>query len=424
MRRLAEPTGDPFLLELGPPPPLVEPPIRQEQLTKEEETDLQWKTLAPGHFESVLTAAELKRRPKLEIDATPELKRCDSEGAPRFVVLVLGEGELDDSTEGVFADAAEAVADALRELGVSRVSVVYCADARLCKAPRDAPFFTVVLGAHHLARYRFDDHGVSRTLCETQGWPAPESSVLYNFETVNEQTLLQDIFPRWALKKHLWDYSSASVLKLARSKIDARHVPLGWSDSLERYASDSDQRDLGVVFVGRMNGRRRQVLDELRKRGVPVYHANADALLFGDGLRAVLRRARIVLSLAYFGDADEWKATRYLPSIAAGAVVVAEAGGARLEREAWREAVVFVEDVEAMVDVVKFYASNETARAERARRAAAVLKARRFAAALRGPVEDLVLGSCRFWRAADVGDAEAWRWRVAAAPSSASGGEL
>ena len=119
-----------------------------------------------------------------------------------------------------------------------------------------------------------------------------------------------------------------------------------------------------------------------------------------------------MLSLAYFGDADEWKATRYLPSIAAGAVVVAEAGGARLEREAWREAVVFVEGVEAMVDAVKFYLRNETARAARARRAAAVLKGARFAAALRGPVEDLVLGSCRFWRAADVGDAEAWRWRV------------
>ena len=420
MRRLAEPTGDPFLLELGPPPPLVEPPVRQKQLPdKEEETDLQWKTLAPGHFESVLTAAELQRRPKLDIDATPELPRCDSEGAPRFVVLVLGEGELDDSTEGVFANAAEAVADALRELGVSRVSVVYCADARLCKAPRDAPFFTVVLGAHHLARYRFDDHGVSKTLCEMQGWPAPDSSVLYNFETQTDQTLLQEIFPRWALKKHLWDYSSASVLRLARLKIQARHVPLGWSTSLERYAPPDDgERDLGVAFVGRMNVRRKQVLVELRKRGVAVYHANADALLFGDGLRDVLRRARIVLSLAYFGDADEWKATRYLPSIAAGAVVVAEAGGAPLEREAWRGAVVFVEGVEAMVDVVKFYAANETARAERARRAAAVLKARRFAAALRGPVEDLVLGSCRFWRAADVGDAEAWRWRVAASSSS------
>ena len=167
------------------------------------------------------------------------------------------------------------------------------------------------------------------------------------------------------------------MLRLARLKIDARHVPLGWSDSLERYAPPDDvDRDLGVVFVGRMNGRRKQVLVALRKRGVPVYHANADALLFGDGLRDVLRRARIVLSLAYFGDADEWKATRYLPSIAAGAVVVAEAGGARLEREAWREAVVFVEGVDAMVDVVKFYLRNETARAERARRAAAVLKAR------------------------------------------------
>ena len=78
----------------------------------------------------------------------------------------------------------------------------------------------MVLGAHHLARYRFDDHGVSKTLCEMQGWPAPDSSVLYNFETVNEQTLLKDIFPRWALKKHLWDYSSASVLRLARLKIE------------------------------------------------------------------------------------------------------------------------------------------------------------------------------------------------------------
>ena len=84
----------------------------------------------------------------------------------------------------------------------------------------------------------------------------------------------------------------------------------------------------------------------------------------------------------------------------------------------------FVEGVEAMVDVVKFYLNNATARAARARRAADVLRGRRFAAALRGPVEDLVLGSCRFWRAADVGDAEAWRWRVAAASSSASGGEL
>ena len=154
---------------------------------------------------------------------------------------------------------------------------------------------------------------------------------------------------------------------------------------------------------------------ELRKRGVPVYHANADALLFGDGLRDVLRRARVVLSLAYFGDADEWKATRYLPSIAAGAVVVAEAGGALSGAGGLARGRGVCGGRRGHGDVVKFYLNNATARAARAGRAAAVLKARRFAAALRGPVEDLVLGSCRFWRAADVGDAEAWRWRVASA---------
>ena len=142
---------------------------------------------------------------------------------------------------------AHSAARRLRELG----ALGFCRvlrDARLCKAPRDAPFFTVVLGAHHLARYRFDDHGVSKTLCETQGWPAPDSSVLYNFETQTDQTLLQEIFPRWALKKHLWDYSSASVLKLARLKIDARHVPLGWSD-FRAAPPDDGERDLGVAFV-------------------------------------------------------------------------------------------------------------------------------------------------------------------------------
>ena len=53
----------------------------------------------------------------------------------------------------------------------------------------------MVLGAHHLARYRFDDHGVSKTLCEMQGWPAPDSSVLYNFETVRRADTFQGHLP-------------------------------------------------------------------------------------------------------------------------------------------------------------------------------------------------------------------------------------
>ena len=424
LRRLAladATPSEPALLELGPPPPVVVPIVPTLLPQTEEPTDLQWTTLAPGHFESVLSAADLKTRPKLNIDAAPSLKRCDSDGAPRFVVLVLGEGELDDSTRGVFADAAQSVSDALIELGASSAPVVYCADARLCTAPHEAPFFTVFLGAHHLARYHVDDRGTNRMLWEVQGWPAPETSALYNFERVHDQQLLEAIFPRWSRKGHLWDYSAASVLKLAQLSIKARHVPLGSTASLFAKYEGHVERDLDIVFVGRLNERRSRMLQTLRKHGVPVFHANRDALLFGIDLRETLGRAKVVLSLNYFGDADEWKATRYLPAIAAGAVVVAEAGGAVVEREAWREAVTFVDDVEALAATLQYYARNATARVERTRRAAEVLKERRFAAALRGPVNDLVLGSCRFWRAEDVGDAGAWRWSVG---SSASGGEL
>ena len=85
------------------------------------------------------------------------------------------------------------------------VSVVYpCADARRCKAPRDAPR-TVVLGAHHSRTgYRFLMITLrAKTLCRAAavGWLAPPiRRVLYNVETQTDETLLKDIFPRWALE--------------------------------------------------------------------------------------------------------------------------------------------------------------------------------------------------------------------------------
>ena len=102
-----------------------------------------------------------------------------------------------------------------------------------------------------------------------------------------------------------------------------------------------------------------------------------------------------------------------------GAVVVAEAGGAPLEREAWREAVVFVEGVEAMVDVVKFYLRNETARAAAGPARGGCLKARRFAAALRGPSGTSCSGRAGSGGRLTLGMRRR-RWRVASAKGEPS----
>ena len=252
------------------------------------------------------------------------------------------------------------------------------------------------------------------SLAEKVGWPHPATSALYNFERIGDEhaRTLDLVFPRWASLERLWDYSAASVLKLAARGLAARHVPLGYAETLFEAFGDEAPRDVDVLFVGRLNARRRGALRALRKTA-RVFHGNADGPAFGDDLRSLLARAKVVLSLNYFGDADEWKMTRVLPAIAAGAVVVAEAGGAPAEAAAWAGAVAFVDGgPDELAATVAFYLENATARVERAAAARAILESRRMASALRAPADALVSGACGGWRAAAVAEPAGWFWEV------------
>ena len=77
-------------------------------------------------------------------------------------------------------------------------------------------------------------------------------------------------------------------------------------------------RPVDVLFVGKLNGRRRNILRALRyDHGLRVLHGNADGPLFGEPLRAALESAKVVLSLRFFDDDREWKMARFLPAVAA-----------------------------------------------------------------------------------------------------------
>jgi hypothetical protein len=66
--------------------------------------------------------------------------------------------------------------------------------------------------------------------------------------------------------------------------------------------------------------------------GADAYWAQGAAVgVFGAPLRALVRRAKIVLCLRAFGSDSEWKISRLAPLLSAGAFVVAEAGGHELE---------------------------------------------------------------------------------------------
>lgn len=151
-------------------------------------------------------------------------------------------------------------------------------------------------------------------MIDLTGWPQANSSILYNFETHAEALApTSELLKRWSAHKTLWDYSAANVLQMRAQGVDAWHVPLGYTRTLEPTAN-SAIRDVDVLFVGRLEGARVDKLRRLRESGLRVLHGNADGPLFGERLRRLLERTKIVLSLRFWtNSADEWKMTRYLP---------------------------------------------------------------------------------------------------------------
>ncbi|KAJ8599274.1 hypothetical protein CTAYLR_006790 [Chrysophaeum taylorii] len=177
--------------------------------------------------------------------------------------------------------------------------------------------------------------------------------------------------------------------------LDARHVPLGYARILEREENaGSIQRDIDVLFVGRLGGERAEKLRVLRESGLRIFHGNRDGSLFGSRLIAYLQRAKIVLSLRYWSSDDEWKMTRYLPALAHEALVVAESGGAPEEQAAWASAIVFVDSDAQLVEACHFYLRNTTARTQQAAKGKAILRRRLMAASLAAPVSRFLHALC------------------------------
>ena len=437
-----------------------------------------WRPNGPrGRFESVVGGAEAAAA-GVQLDPSPGAPTCGAGGRPRFLVVVIGEGELDGATEGVFADAAAAVAAAARALG-GDAAAAWCPDARFCVLDEPRPLL-IVLGVHHLARYAFEaDDGSELSFAAARGWPAPNASALYNFEQVGRaedlaaDSKLLDLLPAWADAGHLWDYSAATVgaanardapdvegsslvlderaslggrvdacvprnARARRARVDAAsdrpvsqanvvalaearglraaHVPLGAAPGLGDGAENLyGPRPVDVLFVGKLNGRRRAALRALRSdHGLRVLHGNADGPLFGEPLRKALEGAKVVLSLRFFDDDREWKMTRFLPAVAAGAVVVAEPGGAPAEQAAWAGAVHFAAGgVSGLARAIQAYLDDDAARGARAEAALDVLRSRPMAAKLRRPLAKLARGACPGWVPETVeGDPAPWQWDV------------
>jgi hypothetical protein len=178
----------------------------------------------------------------------------------------------------------------------------------------DAPIVTdatevrgtaVALGGHFLARI-----------------PHPPDLIVYNLEQLARNA--EWIVPGYldTLKRFpVWDYSTHNVAALAQTGIKAALCGVGYMPALTRI-KPAPRKDIDVLFIGSMNPRRAQVLEQLRAEGVAV-HAGFN--LYGEERDALIARAKIVLNV-HFYPAKLFEIVRVSYLLANRVCVVSETG--------------------------------------------------------------------------------------------------
>lgn len=150
----------------------------------------------------------------------------------------------------------------------------------------------------------------------------PQDLILYNLEQVYQNPLVMTP-PYLALLQRfpVWDYSTRNIGTLAAHGITASLCGVGYMPGLTRIPA-APARDIDVLFIGSMNPRRGQVLDQLEAQGAKVEVAFN---CYGEARDALIARAKIVLNL-HFYQAKLFEIVRVSYLLANRVCVVSETG--------------------------------------------------------------------------------------------------
>jgi hypothetical protein len=148
--------------------------------------------------------------------------------------------------------------------------------------------------------------------------PLPARYIAIQLEQRGTRWFDEAYFARLRGAMQVWDYSRTNLEYLRQRQILALYVPLGWSPTW-RYPKC--KRDIDVLLLGDLSGRRSHMLELLKARGVKV---QACFNHFGADKAKLLARTKVVLNIHYYKRVAPLEETRILPALAAGCKVVSE----------------------------------------------------------------------------------------------------
>lgn len=166
-----------------------------------------------------------------------------------------------------------------------------------------------------------DTNATYITCTAHEGHPLPPRYIAYNFEqlTTNKRWP-PSFFNRLKHALMVWDFSRSNILILRKHNITAIHLPLGYAPSIE-HSLPTVSRDIPVMFVGAMNLRRSQVLQQFAHSpaiNVTIVRAHSNALV------PYYARSKISLNIHYYEGRQLLEIHRIIPLIVHRVWVVSE----------------------------------------------------------------------------------------------------
>jgi hypothetical protein len=214
----------------------------------------------------------------------------------------------------VFAEVAETLYHGLRALGHDTV---------LTKRTALPGRRHIVLGANLLPHFPS---------------PLAEDAIIYNLEQVDAESgwltpELLDIYRRHVV----WDYSELNARRLSGLGVPVSHVlPIGYTEELSRIELHPNP-DIDVLFVGSINIRRKQVLEQMRAGGLSVHTAFS---VYGEERDRLIARSRLVLNVHLY-EAKVLEMVRISYLLANRCVVLSEDSAEQGQDEALSAGVAF-----------------------------------------------------------------------------------
>jgi hypothetical protein len=193
--------------------------------------------------------------------------------------------------------------------------------------------------------------------------PLAEDTIIYNAEQVQVDAWQASNYAGLMRRHIVWDYSLENMARLAKLGVPrAVHCPVGHYPGLANIPPV--QEDLDVLFVGWMNDRRMQVLNEITRTGAKVRALNN---VYGNERNAWIARAKIILNV-HFYEKPVFEIFRVSHLLANKKCVVSEGSGQDGELEAFAEQATALVPYDKIPDAVVMLLKDDAKRREQAER--------------------------------------------------------